>query len=159
MNSASERPPGSPISSSRRSPHLRQVTSTRSAWPLPLLADGAVLDALGGSEEGVVRTLGEDADRDGLRHAFPFLHQEGRADEAALAARRVLELVVPVVEAEVAGERREVDGALLAVELPLDLGVGLPADDALGDLRRLGGGAGVQDVGAVDARDELGVVF
>ena len=105
MNSASERSPGSPISRRRRSPHLRQVTSTRSAWPLPLLTDGAVLDALGGGEEGVVRPLGQDADRDGLRHAFPFLHQEGRADQAALTVRRVLELVVPVVEAEVTAER------------------------------------------------------
>src|SRR5262249_7460676 len=70
-----------------------------------------------------------------------------------------VELVVAVVEAEIAAERREVDGALLRIELPLDLGVGLAADHPLGNLRGLRRGVDVENVQPVDARDELRVVL
>src|SRR5262249_7377424 len=147
------------MSSRRRTPHLRQVTSTCSGRSLPLLGDGAVLDALGRREERVVRALGEDADRHRLRHALSLLDEEGGADQAPLLVGRVVELVVSIVVAEVAAQRGEVDGALLGVELPLHLGVGLAADHALRNLRGLRAGAGVENVQPVDARDELGIVL
>src|SRR5579862_9853937 len=127
MNSSTGRSPGSPIGRRRRSPHFRQWTSTCIAGTSGSLRAGrAFLDSLRGAEEGLARAGGEHADRNGLRHALALLHEERGPDEAPLAVRRRLELVVPVVVVEVAVNRREVDLPLLGMERPLHLRVRLP---------------------------------
>src|SRR5262249_5339175 len=81
-----------------------------------LAARGALFQTVRGGEKGFLRPRGEDADRHRLRHPLTLLHQEGGADEAALAVGGCLQLVVAVVVVEVAAERLEVDLVLLGVK-------------------------------------------
>src|SRR5262245_10570912 len=121
--------------------------SRRGARPL--------LHPAGRREICLARRLAERAQRQPLR----LLHDEQRFHEAALPVRGLHELVVAVVVSQVAGQRLELDVALLRVEQPFHLRVRLAPDHALRDLHGLRALGLTDELDMLHAGDEVRVVL